>query len=325
VAAALGLEVEGRRARCYNGAAHEGGADDHPSLVLFPDSGRYKCFACGAGGDAIDLVRGVRGLTFPQAVSWLTNLAGGRLPEGPATPAAPSGAAEARRAAAAAAVYGALYALTPPPAAGSPAGDYLLSRGLDPALAAACGAREALDGAAVWDELRSQFPEEQLRDAGLVARGGQFLFAHHALLFFYLDGERPAFVQARDVTGRAACKEIRPAGVPCPLPFNACALRGCPDTLYVCEGCVDTLSAVQLGLAAVGVPGVQAFRDDWFPLFRAVPHVAVLFDDDEAGRRNAAALRGRLRLHGLAADAVLPAHGKDVNELLRALRQGGLS
>ena len=32
----------------------------------------------------------------------------------------------------------------------------------------------------------------------------------------------------------------------------------------ICEGCIDTLSALQLGLPAVGVPGVTGFQRGWF-------------------------------------------------------------
>src|SRR3954467_7018192 len=74
VAAALGLEVSGRKARCYNGAAHKSGTDETPALVFFPESNRFKCFACGVAGDAIDLVRAVREVSFPDAVAFLLGL-----------------------------------------------------------------------------------------------------------------------------------------------------------------------------------------------------------------------------------------------------------
>lgn len=73
VATRLGIETERRgeitRALC---PFH---ADTRPSLNLFPASGNslahYHCFACGAHGSAIDLVKEVEGLEFLPAVQWL--------------------------------------------------------------------------------------------------------------------------------------------------------------------------------------------------------------------------------------------------------------
>jgi DNA primase len=196
-----------------------------------------------------------------------------------------------------------------------------LGRALDPTIAVAHGVRELADPIGTWNALLKEFGPETVRGAGLMAGNNAFLFARHRLLFFYRDGGRPVFVQARDVTGTAEPKELRPKSLACPVPFNRDALTGGPDRVYVCEGCVDTLSAVQLGLPAVGVPGVQAFRDEWIPLFPAGAHVVVAFDDDEAGRRQGPALRDRLRARGLRADAVHPDRPgcKDVNDLLKTL------
>jgi len=73
VARHLGMELERRgvnyRALC---PFH---SDTRPSLNLFPasDSGlaHYHCFACGAHGSAIDLVKQVQGVDFIPAVQWL--------------------------------------------------------------------------------------------------------------------------------------------------------------------------------------------------------------------------------------------------------------
>lgn len=38
-----------------------------PSFVIWPDSGRYKCFGCGVNGDAIQFLRNFKGLSFQEA------------------------------------------------------------------------------------------------------------------------------------------------------------------------------------------------------------------------------------------------------------------
>lgn len=314
VAAALGLTLQGTKAHCFNGGGHKNGEDRTPSLAFFLDTNRYRCFGCGIGGDVIDLVRAVRGCSFQDAMAWLASFSAGgakAVPPRPRGPALPGLAEQA--------VYARLAEVAAAPSPATEAGKYLLGRALDPDLAAAHGAKELTDPAAVWNALVLEFGPDALGAAGLMSSRGAFLFAAHRLLFFYLDGGRPAFVQARDVTGTAAVKELRPRGLACPVPFNRDVLTAGLERVYVCEGCIDTLSAVQLGHAAVGVPGVEAFRDDWITLFRRVGHVVVAFDNDEAGRRAGPALRDRLRLRGVKADAVHPtgAGATDMNDLLR--------
>ncbi len=58
--------------------------DTRPSLNLYPADGattaHYHCFACGAHGNAIDLVKKVQGLEFLPAVQWLAQQFGIKSP-----------------------------------------------------------------------------------------------------------------------------------------------------------------------------------------------------------------------------------------------------
>jgi DNA primase len=317
VAAALGLEVSGRKARCFNGAAHRSGKDEHPALVFFTDTNRFKCFACGVSGDAIALVQALRMVSFCEAIEFLRGLGGtgeSRVPRDNddhfhdrRTPDD-----QVKQ------VYASLYELSFESNPASPGGVYLQHRGIEVDLANRFYVSEMGNPTRVWSRLIALYGEDQLRAAGLMSRSGKFLFAHHSLLFFFTQEDWPQFVQARDITGQATCKELSVAGLHSPVPYNVDVLQQGHDRVLVCEGCIDTLSAVQLGHPAVGVPGVTGFRDEWFPLFRDIRRVTVLFDD-EAGRRQAADLRARFRLRGIRADAQFPRCGKDVNDLLKSL------
>ena len=44
---------------------HQG--DHHASLKIYPDSGGWHCFGCGAGGTVIDFVMRLFDISFPQA------------------------------------------------------------------------------------------------------------------------------------------------------------------------------------------------------------------------------------------------------------------
>ena len=63
VVAKLGIEVGRHKALC---PFHE---DRHPSLHF--KNNRFKCFACGASGDVIDLVMRYVDISFKEAVEWM--------------------------------------------------------------------------------------------------------------------------------------------------------------------------------------------------------------------------------------------------------------
>jgi DNA primase len=260
---------------------------------------------------------------FKAAVEWLQDLAGGRRSDyRPTTssPARQTGIPDQG----ARAVYAELYLNTFELGDEIPAGKYLRKRRLDPQLAHKVGANQIGNSRDVWDLLLRKFGIDLLRSAGLVSRSDEFLLARHRLLFFYLDDGWPVYVQGRDITGEAKCKELSLAGLRSPVPFNADLLRTPRNRVYVCEGCIDTLSALQMGFAAVGVPGVLGFRQEWFGLFQGIEHVVIFFDNDEAGQRQAAELRAQFRLHNIRADAYHPVSVNDMNDLLMQGQKEGL-
>jgi DNA primase len=210
--------------------------------------------------------------------------------------------------------------MTVPPSLDLPEGRYLAQRGLDLELAARHHVR------VLSDLERTQEVSPGLFDAGgLFSKDGWFLFHAHRLLFFFFQGDHPVYVCGRDVTGRSQAKELSPVGLHSPVPFNVNLLDGHPDAVHICEGCIDTLSALQLGHPAIGVPGTCSFRQEWFPLLRGVKQARVLFDNDESGRRQGAELAAQLRLHGIPAELFHPATGKDMNDHLLNLQKKGLT
>jgi len=85
VVAACGLEVN-----AHDKAVCPFHADTRPSLHIYRDG--YKCFVCGAHGDAIDLVQGVKGCSKREAAGIVQRLNGGAADD--------IGAIQARRTAA---------------------------------------------------------------------------------------------------------------------------------------------------------------------------------------------------------------------------------
>lgn len=89
--------VDLRRAgRAYRGLCpfHD---DRHPSLVVWPDDGRWRCFGCGASGDGVTAWQLVYHADFRTAVHDVARFAGVAIPEQrKAAPARPSDAFEYR-------------------------------------------------------------------------------------------------------------------------------------------------------------------------------------------------------------------------------------
>ncbi len=52
-----------------------------PSFTVYPDNGSFYCFGCGAGGDVITFVRRMENLDYVEAVKFLSQRAGLRMPE----------------------------------------------------------------------------------------------------------------------------------------------------------------------------------------------------------------------------------------------------
>ena len=52
-----------------------------PSFTVYPSSNSYYCFGCGAGGDPITFIRGVENLDYIDAVKFLADRSGMRMPE----------------------------------------------------------------------------------------------------------------------------------------------------------------------------------------------------------------------------------------------------
>ncbi|MCI8441216.1 MAG: DNA primase [Provencibacterium sp.] len=52
-----------------------------PSFTVYPESQSFYCFGCGAGGDAITFIRRAENLDYPEAVRFLADRAGLRVPD----------------------------------------------------------------------------------------------------------------------------------------------------------------------------------------------------------------------------------------------------
>jgi DNA primase len=329
LAESLGVKRKGRGWLC---PFHD---DVNPSLSL--KGGRFKCFACGARGDAFDMVCRLRSCNFRRATVYVAAFAGiplhSRARERakplqhsvipPATlppPALPEPTTPRSRAASALSGLARGLRLTTSTPASHSAYAYLRRRGISAGTACAAGVAYLSPGqySAASRYLLDRATLGDLQALGLFNDKGNLRLYRHRLLFpLWLEDEAYGIL-ARNHDWRSAKdgpKELLIGSAP--LPFNCEALADAGGEVFLCEGAIDTLSLLEVGLSAVGVPGAASFKPEWVPLFDTI-EVVVAFDADEAGRRGVEQVARLFTAAGRPAPKVLelPDGVKDVNEWL---------
>jgi len=298
--------------------------DEHPSLVIYPETRSFYCFGCGASGDVIDFVRRAEGLSFVEA---LERLGGHR--DGQTSPAVQA-------------------AHSPPP----------LPVGPDPGQGAAFSDRLSLDdrmtltaASGVFHETLLHTPKalQYLEERGIsmpVVRRCQVGYSDGRSLRRYLQRRRlslrratemglfwPRHGRGETMAGRIVVPELRAGqciwmlgraldddrqpkywGLSLPKPILGYErVRGRPRVL-VTEGAFDYLTGVSWGLPICALLGTQV-RAGRLAFLERARRVLIVFDSDEPGRQAAAELAERL---GPRARVVrLPEGVKDLNDLAR--------
>jgi DNA primase len=318
--------------------------DHKPSLSVWPDG--YKCWGCGAKGSAFDLYMAVKtdvgfldaldhlarrcGVILPRSARRRSTHARTTPPQQPLPQPAPrraddSPAIDPDRRIAIYTAFAQAGRLQENYAPHAPALDYLRRRGISAATAIGAGLSYVADYRRATAWLREQATLEELQVAGLfnVKEDGKSnlkLFKHRLLIPYWIDGEVVA-IQARNINWRSkeldGPKELTLS--PVAIPFNSDTLLDRQEQVYVCEGAIDTLSLLELGFTAVGIPSARNFRLEWVELFADVGEVVLALDNDAAGDEGAAAIAGHFGQAGREVTRLeLPEGINDINEFLVA-------
>ena len=287
------------------------------SFTVYADTEKFYCFGCGAGGDVLDFVQGMEGLTLPEAIRRLDDgsapvAAAAVRPTAAGQPAAPAiPPRDPTLLTAAVRFYAAQLRRNPG------AREYLVSRGIGLEVSLRLGLGYA-PGHGLREHLQAAgFAGQRLRDIGLFLDRGSERFAGMITVPDLAHG------LVRWLTGRAVDPVAKPRfqAVPGPKPVLGLARIGpAPPWIVVTEGVFDwlTLAAWDYpACAALGTQGVDKVAAN----LRGCPRVFLAFDNDDAGREataNLQALMGRR-----AAVVNLPQGVADVGELA-ALPHGQL-
>ena len=279
------------------------------SFTVYADSERFYCFGCGAGGDVLDFVGRLEGLTLPEAIRRLDDGSSPVAPttrrpapnSRPSTPAVPP--RDPALLTTAVRFYAEELRRT------RVAQDYLASRGigLDAALRLGLG---YANGYGLRDALQSAgYGNQRLRDSGLFTERGGERFAGMVTVPDTANG------LARWLTGRAVDAQASPRFQALPGPKPVLGLAGLgptPPVVVLTEGVFDYLALAAWGIPAGAALGTQGL-DKVVAALRGCPRVFLAFDDDGAGLEASEVLK---QLLGRRAAVVnLPDGIADVGEL----------
>ena len=279
------------------------------SFTVYSDSERFYCFGCGVGGDVLDFVQRMEGLTLPEAIQRLDTGTGSvpatsnrptsiRCPTPPALPPRDPALLTA-----AARYYAGQLRRNPK------ARNYLASRGiaLDAArrlglgYAPGRGLRECLQSAG--------FSGQRLRDSGLFLERGAERFAGMIVVPDLANG------RVRWLTGRTVDPGAKPRfqAVPGPkLVLGLARLGLAPPWVVVTEGVFDYLTLASWGYPACAALGTQEM-DKVAAALGGCLRVFLACDNDDAGVAATEALKELLGRR--AAVVNLPQGVGDVAEL----------
>ncbi|MCC6360011.1 MAG: DNA primase [Phycisphaerales bacterium] len=275
-------------------------ADKKPSMYVSPTKQIFKCFACGAGGDAIHFVMKTQRLEFRDALGVLAKRAGIELkPQSEGDRKSASRRDELRKVMHWARTYFRRNLLETP--AGGPAVDYAHRRGFKDETIERFGVGLALEG---WNNLheaatRAGIGWDLLEDAGLVVVNNEKQTRYdrfrHRLMFPITDGQGRVIAFGGRTLADDPAKYLNSPETP--LFSKSRVLYGLDQArsalestraAIVVEGYVDVTMLHQAGFDNTVAPLGTALTDSQVKLLvPTVDTIFMCFDGDAAGLKAA--------------------------------------
>jgi len=316
-----------------------------PSFFVNDEKGFYHCFSSGKHGDAISFFMEVEGLSFPEAVERLAEMAGVEMPK--ADPQAEQRAARNKKTISWMEQAQIFFEKSLYRDVGSNAREYLKGRGLSKTAAENFGMGYAPNHfSALKDELMQQGASaKMLIEAGLLIepedKGREPWDRFRDRIMFPIHDSRGRLVA---FGGRAMDKEAKAKYLNSPetpifqkgkLLYNYHRARRAISNpqngargMIVAEGYMDVIALSRAGFEhAVAPMGTALTEDQLALLWRAGPEPILCFDGDKAGLR--AVFRSVERALPLIRPgqtlrfAILP-DGQDPDDLIKAKGRGAM-
>ena len=329
VAADLGFQLtaKGRGRCCIPG--HE---DRNPSFSIRRTTNTFRCFACGASGSAIDLTRFMLDLDFKDACAWLqskyTNLPiSNRSQHDTFRPRQKTFATQVQKTVPDSKyspdpeIYDWLLKNFPLLPSGS---QYLADRGFSMSTLQHFQVGQIEDSRTLLSRATYTFGTDRLRKCGIAKTGSTskyLIFPSGHLIFPFFDDKHITYIQSRRADNHPEKRWICPAEIP-QSTFNLNVFQQNPSTIIICEGITDVMSAHQLKLHALGILGANAQISESVINRLKNHNVAIISDNDTAGKRMSTRLVHQLSSRGISViSKTLPDECNDLNDLLRSRQQ----
>lgn len=290
VAEKLGFTVVKKKALCF------GHQDRTPSLNFDEKKGRYKCYVCDVKGDVINLVKENLNLSFVDACNWLINQfqiivtepshfrfrKANRVikyvPPIVESPFQPNPK-----------IYEWLIKQLTLSQRGL---NYLtIKRGFSKERIEELEIRDMVNPSSVYDKLKEEWGTEALVKCGLCKIGDNNIIKNiwwdYVIIFPFVDlNYRINYLQGRRLNlDKIQSKYINLSQIR-PYVYNIHTLTELNegDQLYICEGIPDTITAMHLGLKAIGVLGASSFDSELVTMLMKY-RIGVIPDADAGGKK----------------------------------------
>lgn len=137
----------------------------------------------------------------------------------------------------------------------------------------------------------------------------------------YWDMLGPTKVRFRALPGQPGNAKYLDAPGASPRMYNVTAIAKGGDVLHITEGEIDCITANQMGLNSVALPGVQAWHKRYRNLLAGYSVVRVLCDHDDSGVGLEMGERIKSELPDIFVQLLLAPEGHDVNSAYNELGQ----
>ncbi len=300
-----------------------------PSFTLYPETASFYCFGCGAGGDVITFIKKIENLDYIDAVKFLADRAGMKMPESDVNDAASRLRTRILEANREAARLFHKWLYTPQGKVGL---DYYHGRGYTDHTIRRFGLGYAPDDYHMLrDALRQKgFKDEELTAAFLEKRSTRPGTSGHLFDIFrgrviipiidirgnviafggrVLDDSKPKYLNTADTPAFKKTDNL--------FALNFAKTAG-GRQLILCEGYMDVIALHQAGFTnAVAALGTSFTADHARLVARYADEAVLIFDADAAGQKGTQRAIDLLRRTGVHIRVVTIPDGKDPDEFIK--------
>lgn len=299
-----------------------------PSFTVYPETSSYYCFGCGAGGDVIGFVRNIENLDYVEAVKFLADRAGIKMPDADYDD---SSANLRRRIYEANREAARFFHETLFTENGKAQLDYLMRRNVSPKMIKHFGLGAAPDD---WHALENHLTQKGFKRSELVAanllrfsekNGKRYYYDAFRAKVMYpvidlrgnvvafggrvLDNSKPKYINTSDTLVYKKSNEL--------FALNF-AKNGNERKLILCEGYMDVIALHSAGFEnAIAGLGTALTPEQVSLISRYADEVALCYDSDEAGQKAVRAALALFSKTGVRTKVIRLEGGKDPDEIIR--------